>query len=321
MFATNYIQAQNLVPNPSFEQYNTCPNTGDQVQYCDGWTKYCASIFTPDYFNDCASSSTMGIPQNILLYQPDNRNCGAYMGLITWEAGFTDARETVGIQLSSPMVIGQQYYLSFNTVRGGWNNDGDNPSNNIGMRLSTVPYSMSNPVPIDNFSHLRSVSIISDTSNWVRISGSIIADSAYSYLALGNFYDDTNTDTLTLTCGSCGNTDSYYLIDDVCVSTDSILCNGGIDLLPCNVSIKENGFENEINIYPNPAENLITITKEQDVNDLNITIYNSLGQILFDEENINSYNKQIDISNYSNGLLFIKIESNNQQYTYKLLKQ
>jgi hypothetical protein len=312
--------AQNLVPNFGFEQYSTCPSTEDQVQFCDGWSKYSASSTTPDYYNDCSSSSTMGVPQNASFYQPDNRNCGAYMALYTWTNPIMNYREHIGVQLSQPLVIGQKYFLSFYTVLTT-QDDFSTPSNNIGMRLSTIPFNSTNPTPVDNFAHLRSVSIVTDTANWVRISGSIVADSAYNYLILGNFYDDANTDTLTQTCGTCQNVASYYLVDDVCVSTDSTLCNGGVDLLPCNVSVEEYGFENQINIYPNPANDLINITKEHEVKDINISIYNSLGQTLYTEKKINSNNKQIDIGSYNNGLLFIKIESDNNQFTYKLLKQ
>lgn len=315
--------AQNLVPNFGFEQNSNCPSTEDQVQFCDGWTKYSTGTSTPDYYNSC-SSFFFSVPNNQAQFQLDHRNCGAYMGLATWTYNIVDYREHIGIQLSQPLIIGQKYYLSFYTVMAGQSNGTDyydNPSNNIGMRLSTVAYSSTNPAPIDNFTHLRSVSIISDTANWVRISGSIIADSAYQYMILGNFYDDANTDTTTLTCSTCLNWYSYYLIDDVCISTDSNLCNGGIDILPCNVSIEENTLQSKINIYPNPANNYINIAKENDLNDLGITIYNSIGQILYNEQKIISNNKQIDISTFSSGLLFIKIESNKQQFIYKLLKQ
>ena len=322
-FTTKHIQAQNLVPNFSFEQKSSCPSTGDQVQFADGWSKYNQASSTPDYFNSCSSSSTMGVPQNYLFYQPDHRNCGAYVGLGTWDANGND-REHIGIQLTQPLVIGQKYYLSFYTVMGG-SNDGtfffESASNNIGMRLSTVVYNSTNPVPIDNFSHLRSVPVIIDTANWVRISGSIVADSAYNYLILGNFYDDANTDTTTLNCGNCQNSYSYYLVDDVCISMDSLLCNGGIDVLPCTVSIDENSFKNQINIYPNPATDYININNNNLQNPFNVTIYNTIGQMLYTKQNITSNNLQIDINSYNNGLLFIKIESTNQQFIYKLLKQ
>ena len=110
--------AQNLVPNFGFEQYSSCPSMEDQVQFCDGWSKYSNSSSTPDYYNSC-SPYFFSVPQSQALYQPDHRNCGAYMGLATWSFNLTDYREQIGIQLTQPLVIGQKYYLSFYTVMGG----------------------------------------------------------------------------------------------------------------------------------------------------------------------------------------------------------
>ncbi len=316
------VNAQNLVPNFSFEQYSTCPTTGDEVNLCTGWSKYCANMFSPDYYNSCSSSSAVGVPQSSLIYQQDHRNCSAYIGLVTWSSAFATDREIVGIQLSQPLTIGQKYFLSFYTVMAGSEDASfyyESPSNNIGMKLSTVSYSTSNPAHIDNFAHLRSVSVISDTANWVRISGSIIADSAYNYLILGNFYDDSNTDTTTLNCPSCINDYSYYLVDDVCISTDSALCNGGIDALPCNVSVEELDMIDQFVFYPNPANDFLNIQNNFH-SSFNINIYNTIGQQLYSEQNIIYNNLQLDISNYTNGLLFITITSNNNQFTYKLLK-
>lgn len=313
----------NLCPNFSFEQRDSCPTVGDQIQFALDWVKISEVNTTPDYYNICSLSSSMGVPKSFLLYQEDSRNCGAYSGLVSWVYTGNSDREHIGVSLTQPLVIGQKYFLSFKTVLGGAN-DGfyyfDTPANNIGMRLSTVAYSTSNPAPIDNFAHLRATSIISDTANWVRISGSIIADSAYNFLMLGNFYDDANTDTITLNCGNCINNYSYFLIDDVCVSTDSTLCNGGIDALPCTVSIKENSFINSISIFPNPANNFVAISSDLQ-NAFDIELYNTVGLLLYAEENLNTNNLKLDISQYNNGLLFIKIKSQNNQLMYKLLKQ
>ena len=45
------VKGQNLVPNPSFELYDTCPNAQDQIEYATGWHKYSEWLTTPDYFN------------------------------------------------------------------------------------------------------------------------------------------------------------------------------------------------------------------------------------------------------------------------------
>jgi hypothetical protein len=300
----------NLVPNFSFEQYSTCPTTADEVNLSTGWYKCSYNGSTPDYYNACSPSNAMGVPQNYFFYQPDHRGCGAYMGLLTW-ATLSNEREHIGVQLTQPMIIGQKYFLSFYTVMGGSSASGfyyESPSDNIGARLSTVAYSSSNPAPIDNFTHLRSTTIITDTANWVRISGSIVADSAYRYLMLGNFYDDANTDTTTLNCGNCQNSYSYYLIDDVCISTDSALCNGGIDLLPCNVSVEENNFNNQINIYPNPANSETSI---ECLLPFNTLIFNILGeQVFYASQSIGKIT--INTSQWENGM-YIAIINNTRK--------
>ncbi|HZV44348.1 MAG TPA: hypothetical protein VFF90_07710, partial [Saprospiraceae bacterium] len=56
--------SQNLLPNPSFEVYTTCPtnyNTGEPLQ-CIPWTK--ATQGTADYFNVCAFGNNVGVPAN-----------------------------------------------------------------------------------------------------------------------------------------------------------------------------------------------------------------------------------------------------------------
>lgn len=314
---------QNLVPNFSFEERDSCPTLGDQVEFSVGWSKYSNSASTPDYYNTCSSPNTYGIPQNLGNFQQDNRNCNAYMGLITFGVSGND-REHIGVELSQPLILGEKYFLSFYTVMGEDLIAGIQfgmPSNNIGIRLSTVPYDQSNPFPIDNVSHLRSAPVITDSTNWALITGSIIADSAYKYLVLGNFYNDLNTDTLQYNCGICLNTESYYLVDDVCVSLDSALCNGGIASLPCNLSLEENVIGKQISIFPNPTVDFFIIKNDNAQSSFNITIFNAMGQVLERIENVTFNNSQIDISNYNNGLLLINLEVDNKQYSYKLFKQ
>jgi hypothetical protein len=260
-FTCGVCNAQNLVPNFGFEQQDTCEDVPDEIERCRGWLKFSELASTPDYYNACALYHT--VPNSFNGYQQDHRNCSAYMGLVTWSASTND-REHIGIQLSQPLIVGQKYFLSFYTVMAeviypnGYHYA--MPSNGIGLRLSTVAYSTSNPCPIDNFTHLYSTAIINDSINWLRISGSIIADSAYTYFIIGNFLDDAHTDTLHYTCDSCLNEASYYYVDDVCLSIDSLLCNGGIDNIPCNVGITENVSVNGVNIFPNPISDKINIT-------------------------------------------------------------
>ena len=184
------------------------------------------------------------------------------------------------------------------------------PSNNVGMLLSTIEYNPGNPAPINNFAHLNSSVIITDSVNWIRISGSIIADSAYKYVILGNFFDNINTDTMQYSCGTCLNSASYYLIDDICVTTDSLLSNGGIDTLSCTVSVPEIDYNNEINVFPNPATDVVTILFQNNQNG-EIILTDVYGKTSYSEKIYNQNSITLNLAPYSSGVYLLKIINQN----------
>ncbi len=71
----------------------------------------------------------------------------------------------------------------------------------------------------------------------------------------------------------------------------------------------------DFQIYPNPASNYLNI-KTQSTN-YNVTIYNSLGQ----KVNATLSENRIDISNLSDGIYFIKIETETGSAARKFIKQ
>jgi hypothetical protein len=73
-----------------------------------------------------------------------------------------------------------------------------------------------------------------------------------------------------------------------------------------------------LNVYPNPSNGLFTITGiEQNAI---ISIYNTLGELVKSIPS-SDYNTTIDLSDYSNGIYFIKIKSNKGESIQKLIKQ
>ncbi len=319
-FALLEVHGQvNLVPNPSFEEYSQCPEFEDQIQFANGWSKFSVGMSTPDYYNSCGLSAGYGVPKSLGDYQDDNRNCGAYAGLITFATSLTNYREQIGIQLNQQLIIGQIYYISFYTVLGQSNIGGNHngmPSNNIGIRLSTVSYGANNPAPINNLSHLNSDSIVIDSVNWTRINGSFIADSAYNYLAIGNFFNDVSTDTNNFDCASCLNRYSYYFVDDICISKDSLLCNGGIELLPCSLSVHESNFENQISIFPNPVNDILQVESEKPIE--KVDFYNYFGQLIFTKENFPNDDYKLNLEQIDAGIYFVKIHTQSSEVVQKI---
>lgn len=318
-FALLEVHGQvNLVPNPSFEDYTDCPMNDGQLYFADGWTRFSNSSSTPDYYNTC-SIDGWGIPKSLFSYQFERRNCNAYVGLSIFTTNLSNYREHLGIELSEQLLIGQKYYISFYVVQSEFyasNTFYGMSSDKIGVKLSTVPYNENNPCPIDNFSHLYAENVMSDSVNWVKISGEIIADSTYKYLILGNFFDDNNTNTVTNQCSNCLNTGSYYLLDDICISTDSTVCNL-INENACNVSIETIDLLKP-KIYPNPSNGKFIIENTTS-EPYRIRIYDMYSKLVLERSYTTLLN--IDFSDMRKGLYLIEAINMEKklQYFYKII--
>ena len=199
LFTCRICNAQNLVPNPSFEDTVTCPS--GNLSNAVGWDAFRLS---PDYFHPCNNSSiaSFGVPSNSFGSQ-SARTGNAYIGVRCFNATASDDREYAGTQLSQPLIIGVKYFASFYASRGSRTIASVNAGiNKVGMRLSTGSFSsINNPMPIDNYAQVYISTIISDTINWIKISGSFIADSACQYLSLGVFFTDSATSHVTYSSG------------------------------------------------------------------------------------------------------------------------
>ena len=94
-------------------------------------------------------------------------------------------------------------------------------------------------------------------------------------------------------------------------------------LLDCVLGVSENSIDNAIALYPNPAKSEVYISiSDKTFNNFEVTIANSLGQILDRKANVeNSTRTAINVSNYSSGLYFITIKAGKNITTKKLVVQ
>lgn len=263
-------KSQNLVPNPSFEDYTTCPNDVGLIDSAVGWTVFGScepwGPGTPDYYNTCANphqypDSFVYIPLNWCGYQqPASGN--AYAGLVCYAITVANCREIIGCHLIEPLEIGKTYSVSLkaNCSFGGYEANYV-ASNGLGVKFTMNAYSNDNPVPIDNNPAIYSPLVITDTMNWTNIEGTFVADSAYEYLAIGNFIQDSNLDTIHL--GSFIFR-SYYYIDDVSV-------------VPQYADAINNPSQIELDIVNNPVSDWLNI------------VYQSPEDALFELFDINGH--------------------------------
>ena len=293
----------NLVPNPSFEDTVYCPFGLGQMDASKGWFSYRES---PDYYNSCNLYNT-SVPNANFGYQLANSG-SAFIGVIAFHKNNSPVghnyREYAGIELIAPAQVGTKYYFSFYAVLAerytGF------ACNNLGLRLFTNSYSLSNPAPLDNFSHLKFDSLLTDSINWHRVSGSFIADSAYQYVCIGNFNDNLNTDTLIVTSFQ---TTAYYFIDDICVTTDSLYNETWTGLPDIEHS--------EISIWPNPVQDYFQYKSNDKIK--TIEVYDSRGKLIKSEQ-VNSMEGRINIGVLSEGIYFASFRKEKTISVYKLLK-
>lgn len=72
-------------------------------------------------------------------------------------------------------------------------------------------------------------------------------------------------------------------------------------------------------VSPNPAQDVINITTETETPD-SYTIFNNLGQVITTVSNVSDANLSINISNYTNGIYFLKIDKGSETKTIKFIK-
>lgn len=228
-------QAQNLVPNPSFEAYTQCPSNWSQVDRCVGWSDCSQS---PDYLNRCSQGDSVGVPRNSFGYQ-EPFDGDAYMGCGTYVEGSPNYREVIQCTLNAPLVPGNLYHLSMRVVAQGVGNFYTTrcryASSGIGMKFSIGPRTVQTLWP-GNVA-LFAQDVISDTLNWTIISGDLVADSAYTQLFIGCFIPDESLAIQVFdTAGTIAA--AYVFVDAVCVQAGTTDCSftTGVDERPRGTS-------------------------------------------------------------------------------------
>jgi hypothetical protein len=301
---------QNLVPNPSFEDTVYCPFQTNQINATAFWLNFGNS---PDYFHACGQNG-LNVPNAFTGFQYANSGQGmAGIATYVWEQspGWPHFREYIGVELKEPLIIGEKYFISFFTNFSGYLPNWQKiAANKIGLKFSTVPYSEQNPPALTNSAHLFTNDILKDTVAWVKISGSFIADSAYNYLIVGNFFDENNTDTLIFGGPPFGGSGSYYYIDDVCVSTDSIYNETW-------TSIEKVNKPKSATFYPNPSNGKLKVKSGYLIE--KIEVFNSIGQLVYLNQPGEITEQEINLNHLPSGSYIIRISNSIETITNKLI--
>ncbi|MBI3509333.1 MAG: T9SS type A sorting domain-containing protein [Bacteroidetes bacterium] len=232
-----------LVCNGGFEYNYFNPTTLNKLLYACPWQRPAFTgtiISTPDYFSS-DGGTPVDIPSNNFGWQNSYTSNSAlsdsgYAGILCYWGGDSnnpadpDYREYVSEPLISNLLAGKQYKISFRVSladKAQWG------SKNLGAYLSSGILTQNNANFINVIPQVVNSSFITDTMNWVLISGTYTATGTESWITIGQFTSDAGSVTHFQTTGVNG---SYYYIDDVRIEPypDSIfvsvtpnpVCNG-----------------------------------------------------------------------------------------------
>jgi hypothetical protein len=218
-------------------------------------------------------------------------------------------REYIQGTIQDSLTIGKKYKCYYYVVLQSLQVLATDAGSNFGMGFTTYHVKQDSTwYNITNFQpKINDTTVISDTLNWVKVEGTFIADSAYKFFTIGNFFDEFHTKGLS----------SYYYLDDVHIE-----------------EVKGDGVEEQLAegsrqlvVYPNPCGEKLLVTGYQLLGNT-VEIMDVLGRVMLRNEASNQQIKnsltqqiQIDVSGLSKGLYFIKAtDTNGNIYYAKFLK-
>lgn len=198
-------QAQNLVPNPSFEVLDSCPKVFGEVHKLKNWQNF---HYTPDLFHECATTKYVKIPVNFFGQQTPSSGKG-YAGITVYHQKYPN--EVIGVKLKQPLKPGVIYEARIKVSLA--ERYSRYATNNLGFLFTNEPRKAYNSKKV----HVKALEVISETKEWVTIGGTFIPDKTYQYMMIGNFFDHEST-TRQEVNPTVKYPASYYYIDDVYVA-------------------------------------------------------------------------------------------------------
>ena len=246
--------AQNLVPNGDFEIYVDCPYWYNDLDSLYAWTNPMTNVpfvsGTPDFFHDCGNFP-VGMPSNYQGYQWAHSKW-AYVGIYLEDNIGTNSnhREYLQTNLISPLIGGVTYLFKMyvnlsNKCRFSTHEIGvvfnESLLSGINNQDPLLYLPDVNNVPTNNF----------DTLSWTLVSGFYTATGGESFIVIGNFKNDLQTETILYNNASPIDY-IYCYIDDVSLTPLS------------TTTVNELNASQSIAIFPNPATDQINFITTKD---------------------------------------------------------
>lgn len=242
-------KSQNLVPNGSFEMLDSCWFAGGSIYLAKPWFQpvfyngtNSLGASSSDLFNYCSIDPLSQVPFNGVGYQNAKSGVG-YAGIVFLYDSILSSnlnyREYIEVKLNSKLKADSKYCLSFyvslaNYVKYATSRIGAYFSRDSLIQRDPDFYKLFKPFNLIPQVENPYGNIIIDTTNWVLIRGEFMSQGGEQFLTIGNFYDNPQTDYLTVLPIWPVEYAAYYYIDDVSLievkqalaGKDTSLCKG-----------------------------------------------------------------------------------------------
>ncbi len=304
---------QNLVPNPSFENFDTLPCSANWGGGGCPINWNTPSQGSPDYFNHYSNQLPYyGVPLNSIGFQYAKSGV-AYAGIFAYEVDIQSqlpAREYLQVELIDTLIAAKKYCVSFYVSLA------DNTTNHDAIKLIAISemgiYFSNNVVTANNWLPLPytpqvksdSGVYLSDTVNWMQITGTYTAVGGERFITIGNFKGN-NTDTVTIVNNIYSPT-AYYYIDDVSV----IKCNVGVDEITDDI---------KVSIFPNPSNGMFEVKSEK-YKIQRVEVFNVLGEKIYNEEIKNITTATVNLQ-APPGVYFVQVQTEEGVMRKKVVKE
>ncbi len=221
---------ENLIFNPSFEEYYACPQKIEPYGYMSqavAWWQPTGG--SADYYNKCGSKQC-NVPKNKLGIQMPHTG----VGMVGIYSSKTDYREYIQTELKDYLKEGETYKLTFYVSLSEYSagavatlgglftkNRIEEKTRQMLTDKITIEYEKGVSQSISTYLKPQVVNHYSNpiinVEDWTKIEGEFIADGGEKFLTIGNFYPAPQSNVVDLPYLTYLLPGAYYYIDDVSV--------------------------------------------------------------------------------------------------------
>jgi hypothetical protein len=322
LLSISSLNAQiNLIPNPSFEENDSCPTMHSGIDpFCSDWFTPIGAMQvipppysnygwgTSDYFHVCSTDPKFGVPYNRHGYQmPVHGDAYAGFMLLTSSAENGQSvffREYVEVELKQKLTRNYLYNFElYFSITGLWYDLDPNLYQSItieALLTDTMVYRYVDSTTANYVEDIEATAILShylpvqlDTVSWHKMSYNFRASGNEKFLTIGNF-DDVS--------GLSHSKSIYVYVDAIS------LTYVGEDTTPIPEPL-------ELIIYPNPTNDFITIKQENgNLKGISIEIYDMTGRLVSNLKIISDVDEvRIPVFQFATGMYYCILRKENKQ--------